>query len=80
MSGRLCSVVRMHDQFLHMPQASFILLTLYRDGLPIEEHPFSISSSPADQTVISSTIKESGDFTRTIKHTKLGDLARIRGP
>lgn len=58
----------------------FHFITLYREGMPVEEHPFSVSSSPADCTSIASTIKESGDFTSTIKHTKAGDRALIRGP
>ncbi len=48
-------------------------------GLPSEEHHFTISSSPTD-SVLSSTIKESGDFTSTIGETKPGDLAAVDGP
>ncbi len=48
-------------------------------GLPTEEHPFTISSSPTREH-LSSTIKESGDFTRTIGQTQPGDRIAIRGP
>ena len=41
-----------------------------------EEHPFTISSSPAQQGRHSSTIKGSGDFTRTIGSVKIGDLGQ----
>lgn len=65
--------------FSYLP-GQFHFITLYGSGIPPEEHPFSISSSPGDQGVLASTIKESGDFTQTIKHTKRGDRALVRGP
>lgn len=59
----------------------FHFITLQRsNGLPVEEHPFTISSSPLQPELISSTIKESGDFTSTISLTKWGDTAFIQGP
>jgi predicted ferric reductase len=65
--------------FRYLP-GQFHFITLHRSGIPPEEHPFSISSSPGDQRVLASTIKASGDFTQTIQHTKLGDRALVRGP
>jgi predicted ferric reductase len=53
---------------------------LDRDGLAVEEHPFSISSSPAADGALASTIRESGDFTRTIRKTAIGAHVAIRGP
>ncbi len=59
----------------------FHFVTLYRGGgLPVEEHHWTISSSPTQQDYISSTIKESGDFTKTIGLTKPGDKALVQGP
>jgi predicted ferric reductase len=59
----------------------FHFVTFYRGGnLPVEEHHWTISSSPAQKEFISSTIKESGDFTSTIGLTKPGDKAVIEGP
>ncbi|MBN2719913.1 MAG: ferric reductase-like transmembrane domain-containing protein [Proteobacteria bacterium] len=49
-------------------------------GLPVEEHHWTISSSPARKDSISSTIKNLGDFTSTIGETKAGDLASVHGP
>lgn len=69
-----------HDAALRYLPGQFHFITLYRSGIPPEEHPFSISSSPGDPGVLASTIKESGDFTHTIKHTKRGDRALVRGP
>jgi predicted ferric reductase len=59
----------------------FHFVTLYRGGdLPVEEHHWTISSSPTQQGFLSSTIKESGDFTKTIGLTKPGDRALVQGP
>lgn len=57
----------------------FHFLTLRRaPGLPVEEHHFTISSSPARRDFVSSTIKESGDFTATIGRTAPGDTAVVQ--
>lgn len=59
----------------------FHFIKLYRErGLPVEEHPFTISSSPTEKGFVSSTIKESGDFTATISQTKPGDIVSVQGP
>ncbi len=48
-------------------------------GLPVEEHVWTISSTPTRHG-IASTIKELGDFTATIGQTQVGDRADIDGP
>ncbi len=59
----------------------FCFLHLLRPGRPSEEHPFSLSSSPTDGgRTITVTIKASGDFTRTIGQTQIGDRALLEGP
>ncbi|MEW6530790.1 MAG: ferredoxin reductase family protein [Thermodesulfobacteriota bacterium] len=59
----------------------FHFITLQRlGGLPVEEHHWTISSSPTNKDFISSTIKESGDFTSTIGKTNVGDTALLQGP
>ncbi len=59
----------------------FHFVTFYRGrGLPVEEHHWTISSSPAKQGFVSSTIKNLGDFTSTVWMTKPGDLAAVHGP
>ncbi len=59
----------------------FHFLTLYRrQDLPIEEHPFTISSSPTQEGYRASTIKASGDFTRLMGETRAGDRVAVRGP
>ena len=51
-----------------------------RPGLPVEEHHFTIASSPTEPAFHTSTIKASGDFTATIGQTSPGDLAIIQAP
>ncbi|MDQ7783238.1 MAG: ferredoxin reductase family protein [Desulfomonilaceae bacterium] len=64
----------------HHP-GQFHFVTLYRsEGVPVEEHHWTISSSPTQREHISSTIKESGDFTSTIGRTAPGDTAIVQGP
>jgi len=59
----------------------FHFLTFFRDPkLPVEEHHWTISSSPAQKDFISSTIKAVGDFTASIHQTKPGDTAAVHGP
>ncbi len=59
----------------------FHFLSLYRgDEYDGEEHPFTISSSPTGCGEVASTIKATGDFTRTIARTQLGTLVRVQGP
>lgn len=59
-------------------QFQFITFKRSKD-LPVEEHHWTISSSPAEKGYISSTIKELGDFTATIGETKVGDIATVHG-
>jgi len=66
--------------FSHLP-GQFAFVTLMRGrGLPVEEHHFTISSPPGPDKAIRMTIKASGDFTRTIRQTRPGDLAAVDGP
>ncbi|MCJ8499037.1 ferredoxin reductase family protein [Desulfatitalea alkaliphila] len=65
--------------FDYLPgQFQFITFRRGRD-LPVEEHHWTISSSPT-QNFISATIKVLGDFTATIGATRPGDEAVIHAP
>jgi predicted ferric reductase len=64
--------------FTYLP-GQFHFLTFQGGHLPVEEHPFSISSSPTEQFLLASTIKESGDFTKELRRARVGDLVMIRG-
>lgn len=66
--------------FQYLP-GQFLFVTFLRGrGLPVEEHPFTISSSPSETDHIAVTIKESGDFTSSIGRTKAGDRAAVLAP
>ena len=58
----------------------FQFLRLHSAGVPAEEHPFSIASSPTRSGWISLTIKESGDYTAGIGRVRPGDRATVHGP
>lgn len=58
----------------------FLFLRLIGPGILAEEHPFTISSSPRRTDAITVTIKESGNYTRTIGRTPLGTRARLEAP
>jgi predicted ferric reductase len=59
----------------------FQFITFKRDPqLPVEEHHWTITSSPAQRDYVSSTIKALGDFTSTIGRTKPGDTAVVHAP
>lgn len=69
------------DRIYNYQPGQFHFITFQRsDDLPIEEHHWTISTSPANKDFISSTIKESGDFTATIGKTRVGDTAIVEGP
>lgn len=58
----------------------FLFITLLRErGLPVEEHPFSISSAPEGDT-LSITVKELGDYTSSIGKTRKGSKAAVMAP
>ncbi len=67
-------------RFDYLP-GQFQFITFHRgQGLPTEEHHWTISSSPTEKGFVSSTIKELGDFTATIGQTKPGDTATVHAP
>lgn len=69
------------DSRLEYLPGQFMFVTLLRGrGLPVEEHPFTISSSPESSREISFSPKESGDFTATLGDTQKGDRASLMAP
>lgn len=61
----------------HIP-GQFAFFSFKGDKQRFFEHPFSISSSPDD--VMSITVKELGDFTKTIGQLKVDDPVLVEGP
>ena len=63
-----------------MPGQFQFVTFLASEGLPAEEHHFTIASSPALAGSHTSTIKASGDFTAQIDKVKPGDPVAIEAP
>jgi predicted ferric reductase len=68
-----------HGGFAFQP-GQFAWVTLRASPLRAKEHPFSIASSAADRSALEFTIKELGDFTRSIEDVKTGEVAYVDGP
>lgn len=66
--------------FDYLPGQFHFITFLRGRGLPTEEHHWTIASSPTEKEYLSTTIKELGDFTSTIKETRPDDQAVIHGP
>ena len=65
---------------LNFIPGQFAWLSIRHSPFKLKEHPFSISSSATDPTRLEFTIREFGDFTRTIKDIQPGETAYIDGP
>jgi predicted ferric reductase len=68
-----------HRGFTFDP-GQFAWVTLRRSPFGLKEHPFSIASSPSQDRRIEFTIKELGDFTRTVGSIEPGEPAFVDGP
>ncbi|MBD3290776.1 oxidoreductase [candidate division KSB1 bacterium] len=69
-----------HNRYHYYP-GQFHFIKLHREvAVPDEEHHFTVSSSPTQPGVVTSSIKESGDYTSTIRHTKKGDTVSVEAP
>jgi len=58
----------------------FAWLTIGSSPLRASEHPFSFSGSAENPQKLRFTIKELGDFTRSIRDVKNGEMAYVDGP
>jgi predicted ferric reductase len=65
---------------LRFRPGQFAWLTLGHTPFAAEEHPFSIASSAEQRDRLQFTIKELGDFTRTVGQTAVGSTAYLDGP
>jgi predicted ferric reductase len=68
-----------HDGLRFLPGQS-VWLTLGRSPFSPRQHPFTIASSAASPRCLELTIKELGDFTRSIGRTPVGTRAYVAGP
>ena len=67
------------DKRMHFQPGQFIFIEIHNSNLPKEDHPFSISSSPNDETIRLS-IKHLGDYTSKLELVKPGDDVEVHGP
>lgn len=58
----------------------FVWLNLGHSPFSLVEHPFSMSSAPAQRPQLGFLIREAGDFTNQIGSTPVGTRAHIDGP
>jgi predicted ferric reductase len=65
---------------LRFTSGQFAWLTLGESPFRLKEHPFSIASSAERSGALELTIKEVGDFTKSIKDRKPGEIAYLDGP
>lgn len=65
---------------LRFEPGQFAWVTVGRSPFSMTEHPFSIASSPAPDGRLAFTIKELGDFTRTVGRIPPGERVYLDGP
>lgn len=68
-----------HRGFTFTP-GQFGWLSVHRSPFALTQHPFSFSSNGDDPTALQMSIKELGDFTRTISSITPGTRAYVDGP
>ncbi|MBB3605514.1 putative ferric reductase [Mycolicibacterium sp. BK556] len=68
-----------HRGFTFAP-GQFGWLSVHRSPFALTQHPFSFSSNGDDQATLQMSIKELGDFTRTVASIAPGTRAYVDGP
>jgi predicted ferric reductase len=68
-----------HKGFRFQP-GQFAWITAWVSPFKDHEHPFSFSCSAEDQTQLTFTIKELGDFTKRVKNLSQGQRVYVDGP
>lgn len=67
------------ERFKNRKPGQFASIRIYKDGAWSEPHPFTLSSSPSDET-LRMTIKKSGEFTSSIPDIEPGTPIQCSGP
>ncbi|GAB4228181.1 MAG: ferredoxin reductase family protein [Methyloligellaceae bacterium] len=70
----------LRGEALAFQAGQFVWLTTGRSPFSRQEHPFSISSAPAERPTVRFLIKEMGDFTSQIGQVPRGSLVYLDGP
>jgi predicted ferric reductase len=72
--------MRPRNKKINFSPGQFVFAIFHSHGLKIEEHPFSIISSPQENN-LKITIKSLGDYTSILRDKiKKGDAVKIEGP
>lgn len=69
-----------HEKGIRFLAGQFAWLNLGHATFSLTEHPFSISSAPAERPEIGFTIKQNGDFTNQVGTIPVGTRAWLDGP
>jgi predicted ferric reductase len=69
-----------NQQAINYKPGQFAFITILGGDVGREEHPFTISSSPAGSDAITFTIKELGDFTSSLGAVQPGTPVRVDAP
>lgn len=77
-----CSVTIRHrsGRNLDFIPGQFAFITPISRGVPREEHPFTIASTPSRPDVLQFVIRMAGDWTSKISHLKAGETVIVDGP
>ena len=80
--GKAWTITLQPKENLSLPfkPGQFAWLTLGTRPFRAKEHPFSFSGSAENKKTVQFTIKELGDFTRTVKNILPGTVAYVDGP
>ncbi|MGK0467420.1 ferredoxin reductase family protein [Clostridium sp.] len=68
-----------NNKLFNYKPGQFLYVKLYNTEIPKDEHPFTISSRPAEKDYVSVTVKQLGDFTNSIVKAKIGNKAYVDG-
>jgi predicted ferric reductase len=69
-----------NQEVINYQPGQFAFITILGGDVAREEHPFTISSSPAEPDAITFTIKELGDFTANLGAVEPGTPVRVDAP
>ncbi len=65
---------------LRFAPGQFVWMTLGASAFSLQQHPFTIASSAEISNRMELTVKELGDFTRSVGHLSPGARAHLEGP
>ncbi len=72
-------LVPVHGKVLDYQPGQFVFVQFKSTGISREWHPFTISSRP-NSSVLTLTMKESGDWTKQLNSVQVDTIAKVEGP